>query len=91
MTSSPPDFLYLPSAKAWLLGTATTLAGSVPSLPRVQPLWSAALLLTSIPSEFALWVRFPGMVGSILFAVTAARMFWGGQVLPISSPLPFFA
>jgi hypothetical protein len=48
-----------------LVGTATTLAGSVPSFAARAALWSAALLLTSIPGEFALWVRLLGMIGSI--------------------------
>ena len=26
-----------------------------------------------------------------IFAVTAARIFWGEQLLPTSEPLPFFA
>jgi hypothetical protein len=46
-----------------LVGTATTLAGSVPSFAAGAALWSAALLLTSIPGEFALWVRLPGIIG----------------------------
>ena len=40
-----------------LSGTATTLAGSVPSFAAGTALWSAALLLTSVPKEFAGWVR----------------------------------
>src|SRR5262245_41700776 len=74
-----------------LVGTAAWLAESVPSFAAGTALWSSALLLTSAPKEFASWVRLAGIVGSILFAVTAARMFWGEQVLPTSSPLPFFA
>ena len=74
-----------------LSGTATTLAESVPSFAAGTALWSAALMLTSVPREFALWVRLAGAIGSILFAITAARIFWGEQVLPTSSPLPFFA
>ncbi len=74
-----------------LSGTAGTLAGSVPSFAAGTALWSAALLLTSVPKEFAGWVRLVGLIGSVLFAITAARIFWGEQVLPISSPLPFFS
>ena len=74
-----------------LSGTAATLAGSVPAFAAGTALWSAALLLTCVPREFALWVRLAGVMGSILFAVTAARILWGEQVLPTSSPLPFFA
>ena len=74
-----------------LSGTAATLAGSVPSFAAGTALWSAALLLTSVPREFAGWIRLVSIVGAILFAITAARIFWGEQVLPTSSPLPFFA
>jgi len=74
-----------------LSGTAAPLAGSVPPFAAGTALWSAALLLTSVPKEFAGWVRLAGMLGSILFAITAAGIFWGEQVLPTSSPLPFFA
>jgi hypothetical protein len=66
MTSSPPDFfVFALGESVMLLGTATTLAGSVPSFAAGAALWSAALLLTSIPGEFALWVRLLGMIGSI--------------------------
>lgn len=74
-----------------LAGTATTLADSVPSFAAGTALWSAALLLTSIPKQFAVWTRVAGIVGAILFAITSARIFWGAQVLPTTSPLPFFA
>jgi len=74
-----------------LEGTAESLAGSVPSFAAGTALWSAALLLTSIPKEFASRIRVVGIVGAILFAITAARIFWGEPVLPTSSPLPFFA
>lgn len=74
-----------------LAGTATTLAGSLPSFAAGTALWSAGLLLTSAPREFAGWVRVAGLIGSVLFATTSARIFWGEQVLPTFSPLPFFA
>jgi len=38
-----------------------------------------------------MWIRLAGTLGAILFAITAARIFWGEQVLPTASPLPFFA
>jgi hypothetical protein len=74
-----------------LSGTAATLAESVPSFAAGTALWSAALLLTSVPKEFACWIRLVGIIGAILFAITSARIFWGEQVLPTSSPLPLFA
>jgi hypothetical protein len=72
-------------------GAAQSLAASVPSFGAGTALWSAALLLTCIPKEFALWTRVAGMIGAVLFAVVSLRIFWGEQLLPVASPLPFFA
>lgn len=72
-------------------GTAAGLAGSVPSFAGGTALWAAALLLTSIPDEFATWVRVVGVVAAMLFLVVAGRIFWGEPLLPTSTPLPFFA
>lgn len=74
-----------------LTGSGGTLAASVPSFGAGTALWCAALLLISLPREFALWVRIVGILAAILFGITAAQIFWGLQVLPISKPLPFFA
>ena len=72
-------------------GTAAGLEASVPSFGGGVALWAAALLLTSIPKEFATWVRLVGVFASVLFIIVAARIFWGERLLPTSSPLPFFA
>ena len=61
-----------------LSGTAATLAESVPSFAAGTALWSAALLLTSVPKEFASWIRLVGIIGAILFAITSARSLLGG-------------
>ena len=53
--------------------------------------WAAALLLTSIPKEFANWIRLVGTVASLLFIITALRIYWGEPLLPTSSPLPGLA
>jgi hypothetical protein len=74
-----------------LVGTAMTLADSVPSFAAGTALWSAALWLISIPKQFVGWTRLSGMIGAILFAITSARIFGGAQILPTTSPLPFFA
>jgi hypothetical protein len=73
-----------------LSGTAATLDGSVPAFAAGTALWSAALLLTGVPKTFPSWARLVSIVRAILFAITTARIFWGEQVLPTSSPLPFF-
>ena len=74
-----------------LSGAAAGPEGSVPSFGAGTALWATALLLISIPREFALGVRLIGLATSLLFLITAARIFWGEQVLPTSSPLPFMA
>jgi hypothetical protein len=74
-----------------LSGTAAGAAASVPSFGAGVALWATALLLISIPSHFPIWVRGFGVVASVLFLIVAARIFWGEQVLPTASPLPFFA
>lgn len=72
-------------------GTAGTLEASVPTFAAGTALWAAALLLTCLPNEFALWTRIAGILGAVLFGVTSMRIFWGGDLLPISRPLPYFA
>jgi hypothetical protein len=85
-------FLVFAIGEAVILsGTAATLEASVPSFAAGTALWSAALLLTSVPSHFAIGIRVPAIIAAVLFAITAGRIFWGEQVLPTSSPLPFFA
>jgi hypothetical protein len=85
-------FLVFAIAEAVMLsGTASSLEAGVPSFAAGTALWSAALLLTSVPKQFAGWIRLAGIVGSVLFAIVAAENFWSGQVLPTTSPLPFFA
>jgi hypothetical protein len=85
-------FLVFAIGESLLLsGTAAGLSGSVPSFAGGVALWATALLLTSIPKEFASWIRLVGVFAAILFFITAARVFWGEQLLPTSAPLPFFA
>ena len=85
-------FLVFAIGEAVMLsGTATTLEGSVPAFAAGTALWSAGLLLTGVPKTFAIWTRVASIVGAVLFAITSARIFWGEQILPTSSPLPFFA
>lgn len=72
-------------------GTAGGPAASVPSFAGGTALWATALLLISIPRVLATIVRVLGVISAILFAIVAARLFWGEQLLPTSAPLPFFA
>jgi hypothetical protein len=85
-------FLVYAIGEAVMLGgTAGTLEASVPAFAAGAALWSAGLLLTGIPREFAIWVRLASIVGAVLFAITSARIFWGEVILPIARPLPYFA
>ena len=71
-------FLVFAIAEAVLMsGTAAGPAASVPTFAGGTALWALALLLISIPRQFALFVRLLGLVGAILFATIAARIFWG--------------
>jgi hypothetical protein len=74
-----------------LSGTAAGADGSVPAFAAGTALWGTALLLVSIPREFAIPVRAIGVVAAMLFMITSARIFLGEQLLPTTSPLPFFA
>jgi hypothetical protein len=83
--------VYAIGESVMLSGTAGSLEASVPSFAAGTALWSAALLLTSVPKVFALWTRLVGVVAAILFAIVALKIFWGEQVLPVTKPLPSFA
>ena len=85
-------FLVFAIGEAIILSCApVSLEAGVPSFGTGTALWSAGLLLTSLPREFAVWTRLTGIIGAVLFAITSARIFWGEQLLPTASPLPFFA
>lgn len=85
-------FLVFAIGEAVLLsGTAAGPRDSVPSFAAGTALWAAALVLISAPPLFPSWLRLLGGFAAGLFAVTAARIFAGGVLLPTSSPLPFFA
>jgi hypothetical protein len=85
-------FLVFAIGEAVLLsGTAAGLAASVPAFAAGTALWALALVLISVPRHFALPVRLLGLVSAALFAIVAARIFWGEQLLPTAAPLPFYA
>ena len=73
-------FLVYAIGEAVMLGgTAGSLEASVPSFAAGTALWSAGLLLTSVPKAFVIWTRLAGLIAAILFAITSARIFWGEQ------------
>ena len=74
-----------------LSGAAMDLTASVPSFGAGTSLWALALVLISIPRVFPLPVRLLGLFAAVLFAATAVPIFAGVQVMPTTSPLPFYA
>ena len=76
--------------QAVVSGTAAGLEASVPSFGGGVALWAAALLLISVPTTLATWVRLAGVAAAVPFAVVAARIFRGETLLPTTAPLPFF-
>jgi hypothetical protein len=71
-------------------GSAMELAASTPTFAAGAGLWSAALALISASRVLPTFVRLTGAIASILFAVTAVRMFGAAALTPLSKPLPFF-
>jgi hypothetical protein len=72
-------------------GSAMELAASAPLFAAGAGLWSAALALVSASRAIPGWLRVTGAIAAILFAVTAARIFGGAGLTPLSEPLPFYA
>jgi hypothetical protein len=71
-------------------GAAMDLADSIPSFGAGAGMWALALALISAPAVFPAAVRFLGLLTSALFAWTAVRIFTGEEILPTSSPVPFY-
>ena len=72
-------------------GSAMDVAASAPSFAAGTGLWSAALALVSASTNIPKLVRVTGSIAAILFAVTAAAIFGGTALTPLSGPLPFYA
>lgn len=85
-------FLVFAIGEAVILsGTAGGSDASAPSFAAGASMWATAILIVSIPEVFPLWARLMGFIASALFYFTAAKIFWGAPITPLSSPLPFFA
>ena len=54
-------------------------------------LWTAALLLISVPKVMPVLARASGTLAAVLFAATALQIFAGRALTPLSEPLPFLA
>ena len=72
-------------------GSAMEFTAVGPTFAAGAALWSASLALVSSTPVMPRLVRATGAIAAVLFAVTAARMFSGVELTPLSEPLPFFA
>jgi len=72
-------------------GSAMELAASAPSFAAGAGLWCAGLALISASPAMPAFIRATGAIASVLFAVTAVRIFAGADLTPLSEPLPFYA
>jgi type III secretory pathway component EscS len=85
-------FLVFAIGESLLVSVAAMdLAASIPSFGGGVGLWAAGLMLISGPRVYPIVPRVLGLLTSILFAVTACRIFAGAEITPLSHPLPFFA
>ena len=74
-----------------LSGAAMDPVASSPTFGAGASLWAAALALISLPHVFPAWVRGPGLIASVLFAILALQVFAGHTLSPLATPLPFYA
>jgi hypothetical protein len=82
-------FLTFTAGESLLLaGNAAGLQASVPSYVGGIALWSADLIMISAPKVFRLWMRLTGLIAAALFVISALRIVWRADLLPISSPPP---
>ena len=72
-------------------GSAMDLAASAPTFAAGAGLWAAALALISVSPLLPAFVRVTGGIAAMAFAITAARMFAGVALTPLSKPMPFYA
>jgi len=83
--------VYAIGEAVMLGGTAGSLEASVPTFAAGTALWTAALLLTSVPKVFAIWTRIAALIAAILFGIVSLRIFAGAEITPLTKPLPFAA
>ena len=83
--------VYAIGEAVMLGGTAGSLEASVPTFAAGTALWTAALLLTSVPKVFAIWTRIAALIAAILFGFVSLRIFAGAEITPLTKPLPFAA
>jgi hypothetical protein len=85
-------FLVFVAGEALILATAAAdLGASGPVFGAGVGLWSASLILVSVPKVLPPWVRVVAAIAALLFLVVAAQLFMGRALTPLARPLPFFA
>jgi hypothetical protein len=83
--------VFLAGETLIVAGSAMELTASAPLFAAGAGLWSAGLALVSAAPLLPAFVRATGAIAAILFAFTAARIFVGVTLTPLSEPLPFYA
>ena len=83
--------VFLAGQTLIVAGSGMELAASAASFAAGAGLWFAGLALISASPVLPLFVRVTGGIAATLFAITAARIFGGGALTPLSKPLPFGA
>jgi hypothetical protein len=85
-------FLVFFAGETLIVATsALPLAAATPAFAAGAGLWAAGLAVVSASPTVPSLVRLTGGVAAALFAATAARMFGGAGLTPLSAPLPFGA
>jgi hypothetical protein len=64
---------------------------SIPHSPLVLSYGVPRYSLSAFQKLFAAPIRILGIISAVLFIITGARIFWGVQLLPTSTPLPSYA
>jgi hypothetical protein len=83
--------VYMVGETLMVVGASMELSASAPLLAAGTALWSPSLALASAADVMPRFVRVTGIVGSLMFAITAIQNFGGGRLTPLSRPLPFLA
>ena len=85
-------FLVFSAGETLIVSTsALALDAAPPAFAAGAALWAAGLALVSASPAVPLLVRITGGVAAALLAATAARIFGGAALTPLSAPLPFGA
>ena len=85
-------FLVFVAGEAVILsGVALSPDAAAPSFTAGVALWAASLILVGVSNVMPRLVTGLGLVGALLLAIVAVRLFLGEALTPLSEPLPFFA